>query len=1022
MGEEVPKWTKFIDRCLQARIRADKFDSLVACLRNETTIASAHLSAICLKPRARAAVSVDPLIPTYVERLLDADLISASDVLRTLLRHSSFAQSSAVVDSHGEQDGKNGEAPRATWRNPVELEEGILFRVSRQISAGRLPKTVQETRNILRATSAWMSTVVAANAREEMAQDMNVGLGGSTLSESLIIREAVGMLVVSLGENGRVASVLEDSCPKDLRQKLAQSLALYIPFLSQTSIQAANRLEMFQRQHQIFDVESTKNLNQVINGVDMGQVSVNGVGSLNVADGPIINSRAGLYVYLNALLVGIPIVDDNMVLNYLNSRYKGDASTLTIDLIVASFDILAYAIYRKEPDANLLLLRSFLVNKVPTLLTIISSSIYPPMTSEYCIAQALNHVDPQAFPSLSSMFDPSSETNMFSDVRQDFLFACCLHELLAETSIEGLLGEIPMQTLPSGGKYQKDQLVSECTMDPDRIDSLLQELEGVDGNVGAVAQAITEVIHHLCSTKETMSLKPICNSLARKPVSLDVLLLFNSPAAILQPVCNLLNGWRYEEDQGEHQPVYEDFGSILLLVLAFVHRYSLKPSALGVFDEDSFIFHLIEGNAISQSIDSLTEEQNKHLSGWVKGLFDSDNVISDDLMSSCRPQDFYLLVPTLFSQSVGACHAGVIDWETLKGGLECQYFMRLCLQPPSKTYNDADLLEIFLLPSLVGASLWLAKHLWEVQRDVSTVLQILQTIVRPPSISGEAETMHRSILSIISRPLDHALRALRRLQPSRQQEIDPILHTLSGHLSFKRTAASSRGELDTWTSTHGGGLSASIRNTVQSLVLWSTTPDVTMTPANYTHRQILVGEQLLGARGVIRALLDELKLQTQNGSGDLALDIVTAIICAPTAADLSVAFSQPGLADVNNISSTVPSSQQRSRLRSHRLSLREALKSEFDDAAKVASTDLLRAETTIRLHRRVEAQLVGMSTGNAVSAADVIRDIDVAAVTGDMDLNAAAAANIDDVLGEAAAADFLGVGTGGDNSMGMDLS
>ena len=91
------------------------------------------------------------------------------------------------------------------------------------------------------------------------------------------------------------------------------------------------------------------------------------------------------------------------------------------------------------------------------------------------------------------MFDETSN-NIFQDsVRQDFCFACCLHGLIAESSIEGLLGDIPMQSLPAGGRYIKEDLVQACLSDPERTESLVAELELVDGNVGAVSQAITEV-------------------------------------------------------------------------------------------------------------------------------------------------------------------------------------------------------------------------------------------------------------------------------------------------------------------------------------------------------------------------------------------------------------------------------------------------------------------------------------------------------------------------------------------------
>lgn len=96
------------------------------------------------------------------------------------------------------------------------------------------------------------------------------------------------------------------------------------------------------------------------------------------------------------------------------------------------------------------------------------------------------------------MFDESSSGNLFSDsVRQDFCFACCLHNLIAESSLETLLGDVPMQSLPAGGLYVKEGLTQQILMDPQKAEGLIDELEHMDGNVGAVSQAITEVSHIL---------------------------------------------------------------------------------------------------------------------------------------------------------------------------------------------------------------------------------------------------------------------------------------------------------------------------------------------------------------------------------------------------------------------------------------------------------------------------------------------------------------------------------------------
>lgn len=127
--------------------------------------------------------------------------------------------------------------------------------------------------------------------------------------------------------------------------------------------------------------------------------------------------------------------------------------------------------------------------------------MFPPVTPQYCITEALGQVDTNAFPTLSAMFDVSNNNNTFTDsVRQDFCFACCLHGLIPESAIEALLGEITYQTLPAGGRYIKETLVGQCLADPERIQSLIGELDSMDGNVGAVCQALTEVSSSSCQT------------------------------------------------------------------------------------------------------------------------------------------------------------------------------------------------------------------------------------------------------------------------------------------------------------------------------------------------------------------------------------------------------------------------------------------------------------------------------------------------------------------------------------------
>jgi mediator of RNA polymerase II transcription subunit 5 len=138
------------------------------------------------------------------------------------------------------------------------------------------------------------------------------------------------------------------------------------------------------------------------------------------------------------------------------------------------------------------LFRAFLVNKLPPFLAEMSASSIEPIPMELCVTRALQRIDPNAFPSFSEIFSMQGNS-VLSDVRQEFLFACALHKLIPESSIERLLGENPMQALPVGGRYTKDSLVAQINANPERAEQLLNEIESMEGNAGAIVGAITEV-------------------------------------------------------------------------------------------------------------------------------------------------------------------------------------------------------------------------------------------------------------------------------------------------------------------------------------------------------------------------------------------------------------------------------------------------------------------------------------------------------------------------------------------------
>lgn len=82
----------------------------------------------------------------------------------------------------------------------------------------------------------------------------------------------------------------------------------------------------------------------------------------------------------------------------------------------------------------------------------------------------------------------------------------------------------------------------------------------------------------------------------------------------------------------------------------------------------------IKNASMARSPDDLTEHEDVLLRGWIRGLFEAEG-INDDLMSMCSPNEFHLLVATLFDQSLKACHAELLAPETLESGFGCEWHL-----------------------------------------------------------------------------------------------------------------------------------------------------------------------------------------------------------------------------------------------------------------------------------------------------------------------------------------------------------
>lgn len=882
------KWQTFLRSSLLRRVPEEDFSTYAALLHEQEYLNGRKLSKLVFSYRNTICSPTDPIIPRYIRGLISRSIVSVIDVLSAVLED-------WTPGRIGKDEARQSLATR--------LEADSLIVQELAVRAATRAQTSADSRSCFIGCSKLLAAIVPHVGKS------NEGKEGEAVSldPALSMVEATCLLFATSSTTEAGVSVFLDRRDKELRTEVTRLFVIAAPYLPMMSLELRQRLDEVQKGYSFSEQPEKKVPDQTPKTAppDVAQFE------MSVLDADNLHSRASLYVYLNAALSGAPRLDDMALMGFLMSRYNGDFVNMTIHLILAAFDVLANGVHRSEPAQTMDVYHCFISNKLPLLLSYVSKSAMEQIPLDACITQAYSRIDTTVFPAFSSTFDLSNRDAPFADVRQEFLFACALHSLVPESSIENLLGESSMMTLPSHGQYNKHSLIQQIASNPKKAEQLIEELELFEGNAGIIAGAVVDVIQRLCRDNETMTLKRICLHIVRKPRRLDVIALFHNPSSYLQPLCNVLDGWKWDEDQGESQPVYDEFGSILLLILTASYRYGLIPSDLGITDADSFVLRLLGNSSQEHTLDQLDDTTKQHLGSWISALFIAEG-LSDELTSSCSPQDFYLLVPTLFSQSLDACSAGKLTIDALRSGFEY-------------------LLEGFLLPSLLVALLWLSNHIRSEETSPKSSLQLLHALIKPTTGSFEAREIHQTIVSIAADPVRQALQSSK--VKSSSPDAQSIMKLLNSYNDFKRAPSVSRTELDVWCSTPGA-LSQTINHAFQVLVYWDTN-QMNTTPPGFTFKLFTVSIRL---HGVIRALqffLESLKMQHESGNFDFALDVLFAIISAPSSASSH--------------------QQQQVTTLTSRFALQDAVRLEHNNLSRyLESGDNITAEALVRLNRRLD--------------------------------------------------------------------
>ncbi|KAL7625778.1 mediator complex subunit [Parahypoxylon ruwenzoriense] len=299
------EWSKFLTRCLSSRLDPDTFDTYVALLYSKYPLPPEVIADICLKPQPTNHESLDPRIPRYIQILSQRKLIDTPSILKALYKYStSHAQAQKTASGNVPPDNSEDKVP-LRWGSSYAAEEVIFYRITKAVGLGTGIKGGSDALEICKLMAKWMTLFTSASAA--FAQDVMGQLQSpQSRDEMEAARAAFVMLLLGICENQTVLNALSRPFAKDARRALSESLASFVPSILQSASQIASRLELFRTETLASFEPADKKKDATNPGIDDLLESTMALDNFVVPELPTVNSRAGLYIYLNAAVRGPP--------------------------------------------------------------------------------------------------------------------------------------------------------------------------------------------------------------------------------------------------------------------------------------------------------------------------------------------------------------------------------------------------------------------------------------------------------------------------------------------------------------------------------------------------------------------------------------------------------------------------------------------------------------------------------------------------------------------------------------------
>ncbi len=341
----VAQWVKFLSKVERARLDPDVFAAYVPILASRHSLPPSLVADLLLRPTKTNRIAIDPRVPQYLQVLQKLRLVDTPSVLRALHKYSSSQAQSSAQNGEGkggiggkQAQSKGGQKqlqqkqkaqqqpqrPTVRWQSSHATEEAIFYHYTKSMGQGVAIRNAREAIETVRIIARWM--VLFTDAAAAFSRDAFGAIHNLQAKEGMEnARQGFVMLVAGVCENQVVLAALEKpgmkgeicsrivfglawdgrladlNCgPADVRKQLAESLERFIPTAAQSTAGMVDRLHVFLTQKLASFEPENKKGDSV--GMDMASFMDNLIGLENfqVPEIPVINSRAGLYVYVNA--------------------------------------------------------------------------------------------------------------------------------------------------------------------------------------------------------------------------------------------------------------------------------------------------------------------------------------------------------------------------------------------------------------------------------------------------------------------------------------------------------------------------------------------------------------------------------------------------------------------------------------------------------------------------------------------------------------------------------------------------